>query len=174
MARHTRSVRSVAAEIDLYATLGVATTATTGEIAAAFRVHAKELHPDRHPGDAEVAESFKALTNAYNVLARPASRADYDRRRADREVPVPPVATPRPGHAPVFRTPGRARAAIWGGLALVVLGIAAGVVLAGVDTGDSAETITLWVVVVKLVVCGVLLGAFGAWRLGRLRSVTAR
>jgi hypothetical protein len=173
MTRHTRTVQSGTAAIDLYATLGVAPTASTEEIAAAFRVHAKELHPDRHPGDAAVAERFKSLTNAYNVLARPASRSDYDHRRAGREASATPAA-PRPGHAPVFRTPGRARAAIWGGGALFVVGIAAGVVLAGLDTGDTAETITLWIVVVKLVVCGVLLGAFGAWRLSRLRVVTAR
>lgn len=163
-------MQSATAEIDLYATLGVAPTASTAEIAAAFRVHAKELHPDRHPGDAAVAERFKSLTNAYNVLARPASRTAYDRRRATRRAPAPPVATPPSGHAPVFRTPGRARAAIWGGVALLTLGIAAGVVLAGLDTGDSAKTITLWIVVVKLVVCGALLWVFGAWRLGRLRA----
>ena len=157
-------------EIDLYATLGVAPTATTEEIAAAFRVHAKELHPDRHPGDAEAAEEFKSLTNAYNVLVRPASRTDYDRRRASHRASAPPGSTRPSGHAPVFRTPGRARAAIWGGIALLAAGIAAGVVLAGLETGDSAKTITLWIVVVKLVVCGALLCGFGAWRLGRLRA----
>jgi hypothetical protein len=167
-------VHSGTAAIDLYATLGVPATASAEEIVAAFHIHAKELHPDRHPGDADVAERFKALTHAYNVLARPATRTDYDRRRARREAPIPPVSPEPPAHTPVFRTPGRARAAIFGGALLIVAGIAAGFVLAGSDTGDSAKTITLWIVVVKLVVCGALLGGFGAWRLGRLRTVTAR
>lgn len=155
---------------DLYAELGVSASASTEEIAAAFRDHAKELHPDRHPGDGEVAERFKALTHAYNVLGRPESRADYDRRRTPNPAPAPRAApTPSPNGS-VFRTPARARAAIWGGIALLVLGIAAGVVLAGLDTGDSAKTITLWIVVVKLVACGALLTGLGVWRLGRLRT----
>jgi hypothetical protein len=132
------------------------------------------LIDDPDAGDADVAERFKSLTHAYNVLARPATRTDYDRRRARREAPIPPVSPEPPAHTPVFRTPGRARAAIFGGALLIVAGIAAGFVLAGSDTGDSAKTITLWIVVVKLVVCGALLGGFGAWRWGRLRTVTAR
>jgi hypothetical protein len=151
---------------DLYGTLGVGSSATTDEIAVAFRARAKELHPDRHPGDTAVAEQFKALTHAYNVLARPDRRAAYDHRRvASRATPVA-----APAHEPVFRTPGRARAAIWAGIALVVLGIGSGVLLAGLQTGDSTKTITLWIVVAKLIVCGALLWAFGAWRLHRLQA----
>ncbi len=161
---------SAIAESDLYATLGVAPTATTEEIAAAFRVHAKELHPDRHSGDAAVAEQFKELTHAYNVLMRPVSRTAYDERRATRRTPAERVVATPSGHEPLFRTPGRARAAIWGGVALLVLGIAGGVVLGGLDTGDSAKTITLWIVVVKLVACGGLFWGLGAWRLARLRT----
>jgi hypothetical protein len=166
-------VQSVTAATNLYAELGVSVSASTEEITAAFRIHAKELHPDRHPGDGEVAEHFKALTHAYNVLGRPESRADYDRRRIARPVPPRPAPAPTPAsHGSVFRTPARARAAIWGGVVLFVVGIAAGVMLAGIDTGDSAKTITLWIVVVKLVACGVLLTGLGAWRLGRLRTHT--
>lgn len=160
---------------DLYGTLGVEPSATAEEITVAFRIHAKELHPDRHPGDAVVAERFKTLTHAYNVLVRPESRNAYDRRLAARSTPE---AAPRTtAHAPVFRTPRRARAAIGIGVGLIVLGAAGGVVLAGLDTGDAAKTITLWLVVVKLLACGVLLWSLGAWRLRRLRSdagVTAR
>jgi hypothetical protein len=167
-------VQSVTTASDLYAELGVSASASTEEITAAFRVHAKELHPDRHPGDGKVAERFKALTHAYNVLGRPESRAAYDRRHTTgpapaRRPPTPPPV-PSPAHGSVFRTPARARAAVWGGVALCMLGIAAGVVLAGIDTGDSAKTITLWIVVVKLVVCGALLIGLGLWRLGRLRA----
>ncbi len=168
-----RSVPSVTTATDLYAELGVSMSASIEEITAAFRVHAKELHPDRHPGDGEVAERFKALTRAYSVLGRPESRADYDRRRTTGPASVPRTTPAPSAHGSVFRTPARARAAIWGGVALFGLGIAAGVVLAGIDTGDAAKTITLWIVVVKLVACGALLTGLGAWRLGRLRTETS-
>ena len=71
---------------------------------------------------------------------------------------------------PVFKTPGRARAAIWSGIALFTLGVAGTVLLANVDTGDSGKTITLWIVVVKLVLCGAVLAGVGAWRLRRLTA----
>lgn len=155
-----------AATTDLYATLGVGPDATTDEIIVAFREHAKELHPDRHPGDAHVAEQFKVLTHAYNVLVRPETRTAYDRRRAT----APTVPSPPSPHAPVLGTPRRARAAVIGGIVLLVLGLVGCVVLAGTDTGDAAETITLWLVVVKLVVCGALLWGIGSWRLRRMRA----
>ena len=152
---------------DLYATLGVAPTATDAEITAAFRTRAKELHPDRHPGDAAVAECFKVLTQAYDVLTRPDQRAAYDARRSTSVTPAAPSArTTR--HEPVFRTTGRARVAKWCGVVTLVVGVAGGVLLAGADTGDGAKTFTLWFVVVKLVVCGAILWGAGAWRLQRL------
>jgi hypothetical protein len=162
-------VQTVSAGTDLYRALGVEPDATSEEIVVAFRVHAKELHPDRHPGDAVVAERFKSLTHAYNVLVRPESRDAYDRRRATAR---PVVASPS-AHLSVFRTPGRARAAIATGIGLIALGAAGGIVLASLDTGDAAKTITLWLVVVKLVACGALLWGLGAWRLRRLRSEPA-
>jgi hypothetical protein len=154
---------------DLYAALGVDATASTDAIAAAFRTRAKELHPDLHPGDALVAERFKRLTSAYRVLSRPASRAAYDSQRAAPRA-APPASPPKVVHEPVFRTPGRARAAIWFGVALALIGIAAGVVLASVPTGDSAKSITLWFVAAKFIICGGLLWGAGLWRLHRLRS----
>lgn len=66
---------------DLYSMLGVAPDATTEEIAAAFRARAKEMHPDRTPGDEAAAEDFKALSRAYATLRAPRSRAAYDARR---------------------------------------------------------------------------------------------
>ena len=161
------SVQPAANGTDLYATLGVGPDATTDEIVVAFREHAKALHPDRHPGDTIVAERFKVLTHAYNILVRSDSRDAYDRRRV---ASAAVVHGPHPRHAPVFRTPGRARAAVVGGIALLVLGVAGSVLLAGLDTGDAAKTITLWLVVVKLFACGGLLWGIGAWRLRRLRG----
>jgi hypothetical protein len=169
-------VTTASTGIDLYEMLGVDRSASAEEITLAFRAHAKVLHPDRHPGDPEVAERFKALTHAYDVLIRPESRARYDRRA---HTPPPPPSPPS-SHSSVFHTPRGARAAIGGGIALLALGVVGGVVLAGLDTGDAAKTITLWLVIVKLVACGALLWGIGAWRLRRLRQphptapVTAR
>jgi hypothetical protein len=157
---------------DPYVALGVRRGASTDEITAAFRAQAKELHPDLHLGDERIAERFKQLTDAYRVLSRPSARAAYDARSQIRSTGAPArtPGTPVVGHEPVFRTPGRARAAVWGGVALVLVGIAAGVLMATLPTGDSAKTITLWIVVAKLVICGALLWAAGAWRLHKLRA----
>lgn len=153
---------------DLYARLGVASSATVEEIAAAFRTRAKELHPDRHPGDTAAAERFKDLTRAYGVLTDPARRSAYDRRRVTPS-PAPPATPPATPRQALFGTPRRARIGLWCGVALVALGIASGVVLGSVDTGDAPKAITLWLVAVKLLICGVILWAVGAWRLHRLK-----
>lgn len=60
---------------DLYALLGIERTATAEEIKSAYRTKAKATHPD-HGGDPEV---FQQVTMAYEVLADPVRRADYDR-----------------------------------------------------------------------------------------------
>lgn len=153
---------------DLYERLGVAPSATTDEIAAAFRARAKELHPDLHPGDAGVTETFKALTQASTVLTDPDARAAYDRRRAARPPIARQAAPPGHGHQPVFRTPRAARTALWAGVGLVVVGLACSIALAAVPTGDPAKTITLWLVAAKLLICGVILWGAGVWRLHRL------
>lgn len=154
---------------DLYERLGVAPSATTDEIAAAFRARAKELHPDLHPEDAEVTEAFKGLTLASTVLSDPDARAAYDRSRAPGHSAVAtPSGPPAGGHQPVFRTTRAARTALWAGVALVVFGLACSLTLAAVPTGDDAKTITLWLVAAKLLICGAILWGVGAWRLRRL------
>jgi len=171
--RHTGAVTKVA-DTDLYATLGVAPTATTAEITAAFRAQAKDSHPDRHGGDPQIADHFKALTNAYAVLIRPATRAAYDRRRARSSSEDVAVA---PTHPPLFKTVRNARIAFWAGVALMVFGLGGIAVLGSIDTGDAAKTITLWIVVVKLLICGAILAGLARWRIGhsnRGRPVTAQ
>ena len=63
---------------DHYAALGVAKGASQDEIKKAFRRLTLELHPDRWPGDAKVADRFQAVTRAYNTLCDPARRLAYD------------------------------------------------------------------------------------------------
>ena len=148
---------------DLYQVLGVAPSATSAEIAEAFRAQARSLHPDRNPGDDDAVERFKALTLAYQTLIRPRSRDAYDRRHLATSAPT---TAPAPVHRePLFRTAGRARAAVWSGVLLFVLGVAAATTLVLVDTGGAAETVTLWIAAVKLLVCGPALAVAGALRL---------
>ncbi len=68
---------------DLYATLGVAKTATADEIRKAYRKLAKKLHPDLNPGDKTAEEKFKKVTAAYDLLSDADKRARYDKGEID-------------------------------------------------------------------------------------------
>jgi hypothetical protein len=118
----TRAVEAV----DYYAELGVRTDATPAEIAATYRSLVKALHPDARPTDPAAAERFKRITVAYRVLADVERRRDYDERRAQGLAPVAvaerPVRTTPPEAPPSRRGP---RWAISGGVACIVLGLAA-------------------------------------------------
>lgn len=71
------------ATVDFYAVLGVAPTATTEEVAGAFRSLAKQLHPDRLGASAEEGERFKSVTTAYEVLGDERLRRNYDQVRLE-------------------------------------------------------------------------------------------
>ncbi len=68
-------------EKDFYKTLGVGESATTKEITKAYRKLARDLHPDKNPGDAEAEERFKEVSVAYDVLGDDDKRAEYDELR---------------------------------------------------------------------------------------------
>lgn len=70
---------------DHYSQLGVAPDASADEIKKAFRALARECHPDVAGSSPEVAERFKRVREAYDVLSDPVSRARYDRRRQPRK-----------------------------------------------------------------------------------------
>ena len=104
-----------AERIDLYAVLGLPRQATQAQIRRAYRVMARQNHPDtRLPADLAGEAHSDALLRealaAYAVLGDPHRRADYDRRSApsprhdphpvrtvglfpgSREHPLPPTA----------------------------------------------------------------------------------
>jgi curved DNA-binding protein CbpA len=99
---------------DPYQILGVAAGASQQDIVRAYHRAAHHAHPDARPTDPEAAARFRALTDAYQLLSDTGRRADYDRRRAERQRAVRHTrAQPRtaPGSAP-----GRwAGAPLWAG-----------------------------------------------------------
>jgi hypothetical protein len=121
---------------DLYAELGVTRAATADEISAAFRTRARELHPDATFGDPAGEERFKRLSAAYGVLGDPARRARYDERVAGAAAPATTAAAATPTTR-VHLSPRGARWALWGGLVLVVLGIAAAVWVVSLQRQDA-------------------------------------
>jgi molecular chaperone DnaJ len=64
---------------DYYEVLGVARACTAQELKSSFRKLALQYHPDKNPGDKTAEESFKELSEAYEVLSDPDKRARYDR-----------------------------------------------------------------------------------------------
>ena len=62
---------------NLYNVLGVAPNASDDEIKKVYRSLAMRFHPDRNQAPGAEAR-FKSVTKAYEILADPVKRAEYD------------------------------------------------------------------------------------------------
>jgi molecular chaperone DnaJ len=72
-------------EKDYYKTLGVPKDAKADEIKKAYRKLARQYHPDvtaGEPGSSRAEDRFKEISEAYDVLADPARRKEYDEARS--------------------------------------------------------------------------------------------
>jgi molecular chaperone DnaJ len=63
---------------DYYEVLGVERGASESEVKKAFRLVARELHPDVNKHDPQAEEKFKEAAEAYEVLSDPDRRRTYD------------------------------------------------------------------------------------------------
>lgn len=77
---------------DHYATLGLHRNCTDAQIRTAYRLLAKQLHPDVNSGSREAVAQTQALNAAYETLSDPVRRREYDR-----ELAAPPKAPTRNG-----------------------------------------------------------------------------
>lgn len=73
------------APTDHYATLGLHRTCTDAQIRIAYRLLAKQLHPDVNGGKPEAVAQTQALNAAYEILSDPVRRHEYDRKLAARQ-----------------------------------------------------------------------------------------
>jgi len=64
--------------MDLYDLIGVARDAQLEEIKRAYRRLARRYHPDINPGDRAAAVRFRVVADAYEILADPERRRQYD------------------------------------------------------------------------------------------------
>jgi molecular chaperone DnaJ len=69
------------AQQDYYAVLGVPASASQDEIKKQYRKLAAKHHPDKNPNDPKAADTFKAISEAYQTLGDAEKRKQYDDMR---------------------------------------------------------------------------------------------
>lgn len=64
--------------LDYYGALGVDRTTPSDDIKKAFKILARNNHPDKFPGDKAKEETFKLVSEAWEVLGDESKKARYD------------------------------------------------------------------------------------------------
>ena len=82
---------------DPYKELGVARGASKDEVRKAFRKLAKELHPDKNPGDKASEERFKRISAAFDILGDEDKRKKFDAGEIDADGTQTPRGYPGGG-----------------------------------------------------------------------------
>src|SRR5436305_3543933 len=70
---------------DPYEVLGVAKSASAGEVKKAFRRLAKKHHPDQNKNDPKAQTKFAEVNTAYEILGDEKKRGEFDRGEIDAE-----------------------------------------------------------------------------------------
>ena len=70
---------------DPYSVLGVAKSASEGEIKKAFRKLAKKYHPDQNKDDPSAQQHFAEVNQAYEIIGDKDKRAQFDNGEIDAE-----------------------------------------------------------------------------------------
>ncbi len=73
--------KGMVADVDYYAVLEIAETASDEEIKQSYRRLAKKYHPDLNPDDTVAEEKFKNVAKAYAVLGDAQKKKEYDAKR---------------------------------------------------------------------------------------------
>ena len=80
-------------ETNYYATLGLDRDCTGAQIRAAYRLLAKQFHPDVNRGSSAAVARTQQLNAAYEILSEPARRRHYDSELAAAEKTITPRRT---------------------------------------------------------------------------------
>lgn len=88
--RPLKCARLQPTEPDHYAALGLDTRCTDAQIRAAYRLLARQHHPDVNPDSPDAMAQTQAINVAYEILSDPARRRAYDNsRRKKKSVRAP-------------------------------------------------------------------------------------